>query len=241
MIGRREFVLAFAAAPLVSFAQTPKVWRVGFLAPRSRPASLDGDLYGAFLAGMGSLGYVEGKNLTIEWRFAGNDSAMLSKLAGELVQLKPDVIVTPGSAATSAAQKATASLPVVMINAGDPVRSGYGRSLAHPGGNITGPTSLMETYSAKQLEVIREIVPNISRVAVLSFNFSDPVHAAILKNVEGAARSIAVSVLPFEARDAGQLAATFAAMATKKVDAVMVAQNPFFLQVRRQLSELATT
>jgi len=143
MNNRRKLVIALGVgaftAPFSSFAQTNgKVWRVGFLAPRSRPASIDSVDYGSFAPSMRELGYVEGKNLLIEWRAAEGKFERLPGLAAELVRLKVDVIVTVGPQATSAAQKATTNIPIVMVVSNDPVASGLVASLAHPGGNITG-------------------------------------------------------------------------------------------------------
>ena len=122
---RRDSVLsllALGAAPLASFAQQQgKVWRVGFLSPNNRPVSIDADFQGAFPRGMNELGYVEGKNLAIEWRFAENRRELLASLAAELAALKVDLIVTLGSPATAAAQKATASIPIVFVGPGAPV------------------------------------------------------------------------------------------------------------------------
>jgi putative ABC transport system substrate-binding protein len=240
---RRELLVALGASavmPVPSFAQQErKVWRVGFLAPRSRPDSIDTDLYGSFVRGMRELGYVEGNNLVIEWRFADNSPNRLPGLAAELVRLKVDVLVTPGQASTSAAQKATTTQPVVMINAGDPLTSGFGASLARPGGNITGPTSLMEDYSPKQLQLLLDMLPKVSRVALLSNNFSNAVHATILKNLQAAAQKAGVTIVPVEAQDAQGLEKAFAVMVHESVQAVIIAQNPLFLQVRRQIADLA--
>ena len=143
MNNRRKLVIALGAgalaAPLASFAQQQdKVWRVGFLASR-RVDFVDTDnYYGPFRQGMRELHYVEGKNLLIEWRSAGGNSERVQGLAAELVELKVDVIVTAGTAATRAAQKATTTTPIVMVYIGDPVGIGFGKSLARPGGNITG-------------------------------------------------------------------------------------------------------
>ena len=241
---RRQVLVALGAgalaAPLASFAQQQgKVWRIGFLAPRSRPDSIESDLYGAFVRGMRELGYVEGKNLAIEWRFADNSPDRLRGLAAELVRLKVDVIVTPGAASTSAVQKATTTLPVVMINAGDPIISGFGASLARPGGNITGPTSLAEDYSSKHLQFLLDMLPKLSRVALLSNNFASAIHATILKNIQAAAQKTGVKILPVEARDAQDLEQAFAVMIRESAGAVIIAQNPLFLQVRRQIADLA--
>ena len=241
---RRQVLVALGAgalaAPLASFAQQQgKVWRIGFLAPRSRPDSIESDLYGAVVRGMRELGYVEGKNLAIEWRFADNSPDRLRGLAAELVRLKVDVIVTPGAASTSAVQKATTTLPVVMINAGDPIISGFGASLARPGGNITGPTSLAEDYSSKHLQFLLDMLPKLSRVALLSNNFASAIHATILKNIQAAAQKTGVKILPVEARDAQDLEQAFAVMIRESAGAVIIAQNPLFLQVRRQIADLA--
>src|ERR1035437_1759583 len=159
MNNRRKLIVALGAGvfmvPFGTFAQQQgKVWRIGFLSPRSRPASFDSDAFGAFLQGMRELGYVEGKNLVIEWRFADNNVEHLPGLAAELVQLKVDVIVASTNQATGAAQKATSTIPIVMANSGDPVGAGFVNSLARPGGNITGLSSLVGDFSSKHLEML---------------------------------------------------------------------------------------
>jgi putative ABC transport system substrate-binding protein len=126
----------------MAFAQQQgRIWRVGFLSQRARPESLDADDFGGFPRGMRELGYVEGRNLVIEWRFADSRVERLPDLAAELVQLKVDAILAAGTPATGAAQKATATIPVVMASVADPVGSGLVASLARPGGNITGPSN----------------------------------------------------------------------------------------------------
>ena len=143
MNARRGLVLALGAALLVapphSFAQQQaKVWRIGFLSPRRRPPSLDSDYYGAFPRRMNELGFVEGKNLIIEWRFANGEYERLPGMAAELVQLKVDAIMALGPPGVTAAQKATTTIPIVMVVSADPVGAGFVKSLAQPGGNITG-------------------------------------------------------------------------------------------------------
>ena len=154
-----------------------RVWRVGFLTQRRRPDSIDADFIGAFPRGMRELGYVEGKNLVIEWRFADGKSERLPDLAAELVRLKVDVIVTGSSQAISAAQKATTTIPIVMATTGDPVGSGFVKSLARPGGNITGLSNLSSDIGTKHLELLLGMVPKLSRVAVL-VNPANPAHRA---------------------------------------------------------------
>jgi putative ABC transport system substrate-binding protein len=172
MNNRRKLVGALGAGmftvPLTPFAQLQgKVWRVGFLSPRGRVDSIDSDYYGGFTKGLRELGYVEGKNLTIEWRFADGRLDRLPELATELVRQKVDVIVAPGMAATGAAQKATTTLPIVAVNPSDPVRLGYVATLARPGGNITGLRNFLDDFPVKHLEMLLDMVPKLSRVAVL--------------------------------------------------------------------------
>ena len=178
---RRKMVMALGAGaltvPLASFAQRAKVWRVGFLSSSVRPASLDSSNIAAFANGMRDLGYVEGKNLTTEWRFAEGRFERLPGLAAELVELKVDVIVTVGPQATSAAQKASATIPIVMVVSNDPVRSGLVASLAHPGGNITGVSNSSDDLTPKHVEMLLSMVPKLSRLAILT----NPTNAGLLR------------------------------------------------------------
>ena len=172
MITRRQVVLALASsaltAPFPAHAQQQaKIWRIGFLAPRSRPASIDTDVYGAFTRGMLELGYIDGKNIVIEWRFAEGKYERLPSLAADLVKLKVDLIVAVTTPPTRAAQQATKTIPIVMVSVGDPVGSGLVASLARPGGNITGVTNFVGDTSKKQLDLPVATLPKVSRVAVL--------------------------------------------------------------------------
>ena len=159
MTTRRKWLIALGAgalvAPFGAFAQQGKVWRVGFLYSGSRQGSVRLRLFDAFPRGMRELGYVEGKNLVIEWRFADDRLERLPDLAAELVRLKVDVIVTQALDRRSvAAQKATTTIPIVMATVGDPVDSGFVKSLARPGGNITGFSNLAGDISPKHLEML---------------------------------------------------------------------------------------
>lgn len=239
---RRKLLIALGAgalaAPLGSYAQQQgKVWRVGFLALR-RPASLDSDLFGAFPQGMRELGYVEGKNMVIEWRFADGKSERLPGLAAELVLLKVDVIMTAGTQAISAAQKATTTIPIVMGGANDPVGSGFVHSLARPGGNITGPSLLLGDVTPKQLELLLTMVPKLSRVAVL-VNPANVSYATLLNNIQAAAQRASIKVLPVETRTPQQIKDAFSMMARDKAEAVIVASDALFTQQIRQIAELA--
>jgi putative ABC transport system substrate-binding protein len=243
MNNRRKLLVALGAGvlavPLVSFAQQQgKVWRVGFLALR-QVAILDSDsYYGPFRRGMSELGYVEGKNLVIEWRSADGKFESLPALAAELVKMKVDIIVTAGPQAVSAMQKATTTIPIVMVNPADPVRSGLVASLARPGGNITGLTSISQEISPKQLEMLLSMVPKLSRVAVL-LNPSNSGHTATLKNIQAAAQRTGVTILSLEARTAQEIENTFSVMAQKKAGAVIVARDALFNQQVRELAALA--
>lgn len=240
-MNRRDTVIALLAlgASRSSFAQQPaKVWRVGFLVQRARPASLDADTLGAFVRGMRELGYVEGRNLVIEWRFADNKADRLSGLAAELAGLKPDVIVAQGNLATHAAQKATTNIPIVMQGAGDPIAAGFVKSLARPEANITGLSTVWAEVGPKQLQLLLEIVPKASRAAVL-MNPDNPGSALFLRNIQDAARQGGKTVVPVNARDPQEIAAGFAGMNKARADALIVASDPLFADQRRLIAELA--
>ena len=241
-MNRRDTVLAllaFGAAPLFAHAQQQgKIWRVGFLTQRRRPDSIDADFLGAFPLGMRELGYIEGKNLVIEWRFADGEFARLPDLAAELVGLKLDVIVSGSSQAIRALQKATTTIPIVMATSGDPIGSGFVKSLARPGGNITGLSNLTSDIGAKQLELLLGMVPKLSRVAVL-VNPVNPSHATFLRYVQAEAQRVGVTVLPVEARTAREIANAFPMMTQGNARAVIVAIDAFFIQQYPQIAELA--
>ena len=242
MNSRRTLIVALGAvalaAPSASFAQRQgKVWRVGFLTPRRRPDSIDADFLGAFPRGMRELGYVEGKNLVIEWRF-DDKLERLPYLAEELVGLRVDVIVSGSSQAISALQKATTTIPIVMATSGDPIGSGFVKSLARPGANITGFSNLTSDIGAKQLELLVSMVPKLSRVAVL-VNPANPSLATFLKNVQSAAQRVGVTVLSLEARTAQEIESAFPMMTQRKSAAVIVAIDALFVQQCRKIAELA--
>ena len=243
MNNRRKLLIALGAAalasPLTPNAQPQtKVWRIGFLYLLSRQSAVDTGRYITFLEGMRELGHVEGKNLVIEWRFADGKSERLPGLARELVNLKVDVIVTAGTAATSAAQKVTTTVPIVMANASDPVGSGFVKSLARPGGNITGLSSISSDLSPKHLEMLRSMVPKLSRVAVM-LNPGNSSHTAALKSVQAAAQRAGIKIVPVEARTPQEIENAFSVMARENAGAVIVASDSFFIQQRRQIAELS--
>ena len=216
-----------------------KVWRIGYLAARSRSTPANPDpFYDAFARALRELGYVEGKNLVIEWRFADGDYTRLDALARELIALKVDVIATHATEPTRAAQRATSTIPIVTAAIGDPVVNGFSGSLAHPTGNITGLTNLSEELSGKRLELIRIFVPKVSRVAIL-LNGANAGSAPALDSARVAARTIGVTLLPIDVRDNESIERGFARMVQEKAGAVMVVNDAFFHGRRRQLADMA--
>ncbi|MBI3373231.1 MAG: ABC transporter substrate-binding protein [Betaproteobacteria bacterium] len=241
-MNRRNLVLALlilSAAPITAFGQQGvKVWRVGVLTPRSRPATLDVDYYGAFPRAMRELGYLESKNLIIEWRFAEGKMERLPDLAAELVRLRVDAIVTGGVPATKAAQNATKTIPIVIGTAADPVKNGIVKSLGRPGGNVTGTANFAQDLSPKHLEMLLSLVPNLTHVAFL-VNPANPSTLLILETARSAAKSVSVEVLPVKARDPKEIEEAFSTMSQKKVKGLIVAVDPLFIQQGRQIAELA--
>jgi ABC-type uncharacterized transport system substrate-binding protein len=238
---RRDLLILIgsAIAPQVALAQQQaKVWRVGFLSARRRPGSLKLDYYGAFPERMRELGYVEGKNLTIEWRFAEGQYEHLAGLAAELVRLKVDLIMALGPPAIAAARKATDAIPIVIVTSIDPVEAGFVKSLARPGGNVTGLSNLAGDISSKHLELLLAVVPKLSRVTVL-VNPGNPAHALILKNVQAAAQAAGIRAGSAKAQTPHEIESVFSTMGREHGGAVIVALDPFFIQQERQIAELA--
>jgi putative ABC transport system substrate-binding protein len=187
---------------------------------------------------MRELGYVEGKNLVIEWRFADGDLKRLPSLAADLVQLRVDVIVAVASPAIGAAQKVTTTVPIVMAITGDPVGSGFVKSLSRPGGNITGLSNMGADTGPKLFELLLSVVPKMSRVAVLVTPTSTT-YRAILDSVEAAAQKARVKTLVAEASSPGQIDDAFSMMVRENCDAVIVGSSSFFTQQRQQIAELS--
>ena len=239
---RRTLLVSLAAgalAPLASIAQAPgKIWRIGFLSQR-HVDFVDADYYyGPFTQGLRELGYVAGKNLVIEWRSAEGKPERLPDLAAELVGLKVDVLVTATTTASLAAQKATVTIPIVMANMGDPVGNDLVKSLAHPGGNSTGVSNMYVELGPKLLELLRETVPKVSRVAAL-VNPSNGTSNLWLKNVQSAAQKIGLKLLPIEAGTPQEITNGFAAMTRQNAGALIVARDTFLQQQKDQIAGLA--
>jgi len=226
--------LVAAARPAAVQAQ-PKVARIGLLAFGSRQSLLDTGRYQAFVESMRELGYVEGKNLVVEARFADSKSERVRAVAAELVGLKVDVILAAGGPALRALHYATRTIPVVAFSAGDPVADGYAATLARPGGNITGLSVMGPELGPKQLEVLRVAAPKLSRVAVL-LQATNPTHAAVLVRIMSAAQQIGIQVVLAQAGTVEEIGREFAMMTKERVNGVIVVADPFFLQEARLLA-----
>jgi putative tryptophan/tyrosine transport system substrate-binding protein len=232
---RRDFIWipAVAAAwPLIARAQqASKVYRLGYLAPALIPHLKD-----ALFEALAELGYVEGQNLKVEYRYGAGEA--LDALAAELVGLKPDLIVTVATAQALAAKRATTTIPVVMATAGDPLRLGVVSSLARPGGNVTGVTLYGTELSAKRIELFREAVPRIKRLACLA-NAKNPYVQVLWQETEPAARALALEPILFQVQELGNLPATFREMEGKDANALVVFSDALFNSARRQIVALA--
>ena len=239
---RRRIVLALGAgalaAPLASFAQQKpaKVARIGFLGTAS--ASAYASRVEVLRAGLRDLGYVEGRNIAIEYRWAEGKYERLPGLAAELVQLKVDVIVAAATPAVQAARQATTTIPIVMVATVDPVGAGLVASLSRPGGNITGLSNISVDLSSKWVELLRVALPKLSRVAVL-VNPGHPNHPAFLKNIQATAKTTGVNVSPLQASTASQIEAALGAMTRERAGALIVLPDSLFLTQARRIAELA--
>jgi len=239
---RRDTVLALlalGAAPLAAEAQqAAKIARIGYLAtnPATSPHPRE-----AFLQGLRDLGYVEGRNLVIEYRHAEGKVEQLPALAAELVALKVDVIVASGTLAALAAKQATSTLPIVFNPAGDPVGSGLVTSLARPGGNVTGLSAFAPELIGKRLELLKQAVPGVSRVAVLwqPGAFGERAEMDTLKRAEVAARDLGVPLQFVEARGPADFDRAFSDMTRARAGALTVLASNMFNSERRRLVDLA--
>ena len=230
-------ILFILAAAFTAAAQQPKkVPRIGYLCP-TRPSSLLARTE-AFRQGLNELGYIEGKNIALEYRWAEGKIARLPDLAAELVRLKVDVIVTCGPVATRSAKEATATIPIVMAFDSDPVGNGFVASLARPGGNITGLSTLAPELSGKQVEFLKEIVPKLSRVAVLGTS-TWPGNAQLVKETELAAGAFGVKLQYLDILDPKDIETAFRAATKARADALLVLVSGVLADHRTQIANLA--
>jgi len=232
--------LSMLVVPLVAEGQLPtKVARVGWLSDGIR-AGATSHLHEAFLHGLRDLGYAEGQNLIMERRDAEGQLDRLPELAAQLVERQVEVIVTWGVPGTRAAQRATSTIPIVMAEAGDPVRTGLVASLARPGGNVTGLSVMDPDLTGKLLQLLKEAAPQIARVAVL-YNPTFPATVLSLREVQAAAPALGLAILPMEVRTADELDAQLAVMTNMHTDAVLTFGDPFTSRHQRRLLAFAAT
>jgi putative ABC transport system substrate-binding protein len=230
--------VALLVGPAKADAQQPaKIPRIGFLG--NSTADLEANLIGPFREGLRDLGYVEGKNIVIEWRWAEGKYERFPALIAELIGSKVDLIVTAGTPATIALKKATTTLPLVMIAVGDPVGTGLIASFAHPGGNLTGLTSISPELDGKRLELLREVVPKISHVAVL-WNPTSPLQVVAERETQTAAQAMKIKVLSLGVQAEEELDKAFAAILKERPGALLVLADRLFLHHRARIMDFAT-
>ena len=226
---------AAALGPRAAYAQTPaKARRIGLLMTTTPAAAAH--IVVAFADGLRELGHVEGKNVLFEYRWAEDDRERFAEMAADLVRQHVDVLVASSQAAALAAQRATRTIPIVMVNASDPVEAGLVASLVRPGGNVTGLSQqLTREIRAKQLQLLKEILPKMSRVAVL--------HSAAttvgLREYEAAGQTLELRIQVVEIRSRNDLESAFAAMDRDRIDALLAPADPFLFTERQRVAELA--
>jgi len=229
-------VLLVGCVAMAHAQQARKVPRIGVLLSGT-PASFSPRTK-AFLQGLRDLGYIEGKTITIEWRWGKDRVEQLPELAAELVRLNADVIVTNGTTASKALQNATRTIPIVMVVVGDPVGTGLVESLARPGGNVTGLSNLTPESSGKRLELLKEVVPTASRVAVL-LNPANPTNPLQLRETQAAAPAFGMTLLSLEVKGPDDFERAFTAMRKERAGALIVFGDVMFYSQRSQIVELA--
>jgi putative ABC transport system substrate-binding protein len=228
----------FFVAPLAAGAQPAgTVHRIGFLG--NSTAALEAHLVGPFREGLRELSYVEGQNIVIEYRWAEGKYERFPALIAELLAQRVELIVTAGTPASLAVKKATTSVPLVMVAVGDPVDTGLVASLARPGGNITGINSTVEGLEGKRLELLREVIPKLSHVAVL-WNPENPTLLNYLKEMEAAAQVLRIKLQVLEVRTSGDLEETFKALVRARPGALRVLGDRLFLHNRARILDFAT-
>jgi len=240
-MNRRAFLRALSgsllAAPLAAEAQPGKIPRLCFLT--FDPGTPQSSRFDAFFQGLRDLGYVDGQTITIDYRSAGTSQAVgFPALATECVRVKADIIVVTTTPAAQAAKNATHTIPIVMHSLGDPMATGLVASLARPGGNVTGTTLMASGLAAKRLGLLKEIVPRLSRVLVLSY-LVDPIAAPQVKELESVAHSLGVTLLVRDIRTADDLPAAFDAGARERAEGVLTTAESIFVAQRNRVVQLA--
>jgi putative ABC transport system substrate-binding protein len=235
-------VLLTVAVPVALLSgeaqQVARLPRIGLLYPTSPDDPRVPRLSQAFLQGLRELGYVDGQNITLEYRWAEGQYDRLPGLAAELVRLKVDMIVAAGPPSIQAAKQATATIPIVMSSVGDPVATGFVASLARPGANITGISLMAPDLVGKQMELLKEIGPKISRVAALR-NPDNATSAPLLRRAQDAARALGIRLQSLEARNPSEIDSAFAAISAERAGAVIVLGDTVFLDQRTRIADHA--
>src|SRR5713101_3129363 len=230
--------VGLALAPLAAEGQQAgKIYRIGFLGPGSAERVYTDPLR-SLRAGLRELGYAEGKNIVFEYRFAEDKYERLPGLAAELVRDKVDVIVVHATPGTRAVKQATRTIPIVMVSVGDPVGTGLVASLARPGSNVTGVSNIDVGLAAKRLQLLKEVLPKLSLVAVLR-NPANPVGELQFRETQAAARSLGIETQLFDVRDPKELESAFAGIAKARAEALIVLGDPLFLSQQKQIVNLA--
>jgi putative ABC transport system substrate-binding protein len=239
-VRRRDFIALVSSAAawsLAARAQQPMMPAIGFVSFTSREASLQASWYHAFHERFVDHGWVPGKNVTIEYRFADNDRNKLATLAQELVRLRLDVIFVPTRPALPAIREATRTIPIVFVSLGDPVAEGWVTSLARPGGNLTGVAGLSPDLAGKRLELLRELLPSLSKVAVL-LNPANASEVLAVEATQALARGLGMSVAVERAASPGEFDRAIGAIVSGGGQAVIVLPDPTFLANRSELIKL---
>jgi putative ABC transport system substrate-binding protein len=237
---RREFItlLGSAAAASPPFAaraqQSEKKYTVGILSAGGESTALSA----AFSDALRELGWVEGRNVVFEYRYAENRPERLPELAADLVRLKVDVIAAAGTLAPLAAKRATATIPIVMTAAGDPLGSGLVTSLARPGGNVTGMSLMAPDLGGKRLELLKDVLPRLSRVAVL-WNAANPYSALVFKETQAGGQTLGIEVQSLEVRDPDDFDGTFEAVRRQHPEALITVEDPLTVGHRKRIADFA--
>ena len=241
MTTRRSFLTLLGGAavawPVTAGAQqNQRAHRIGFMG--NSTAELEANLVGPFRDGLRALGYEEGRNVIIEFRWADGKYDQFPALVAELLAAKVDVIITAGTPATLAIKKATSTVPLVFIAVGDPVGTGVVPNLGRPGGNITGLSSIAPDLEGKRLELLREVVPKLSHVAFF-LNPANAFHTASMRQARVAAQSLGIKLQPMEVNKSEQLDGAFASIVKEKPDALLILADRIFLHNRKRMMEFA--
>jgi len=228
-----------ALCPVAAAQQTEKIRRIGFLTPFTVSDPHNALRLETFRQGLRDLGYVGGKNIIIEYRFAEGRPDRLPDLAAELVRLKVDAILTSSTPGVLAAKNASSTIPIIMIAIADPVGSGIVASLARPGGNVTGLTILAPELSGKRLELLKEIVPKLSRTAVLG-HVANPSHENSFKEMEAAANLLGMQLQLVNVKGANDFEDAFSTMKLRRAQALILLVDALFTGNQRKIADLAT-